>query len=674
VLPLLGFLLAAFLVFYFDIDVHKESPLLLALSNTLFVGVLPLVLAERAARSYQETGSSVFLLMGCGLLFMGTSSIIVGWTRFFFEVPNFVVTVYNISFLAAGICHLLSAYQVGAETVGQRKKHRIKLYVLLVLGGVALISVLTFWGMLPPFILPDGEPSLLRQLILASAICLFTVSGAIFGLLHRRMKIEFMYWHSLALFLIAVGLGTVFFASAVGSNLGWMGRAAQYLGGCYFIVAIVSARNRSAAAESRLGESLPHLLWPYWGAKIEEWSRALNESRQAMEKASGLHLAAEKALIRFEERHKLLLEAMPQGILSVNAEGLVLWMNSAGERIIGASGAKLLGKKFPYDQIPLWRDETSLLQESEYPSRITFETGQPVYGRVIGFSDDATAARRWIEVDTVPIIEEEGKKPDFIYLILKDITERLKTEVELKNAKMEAEAANQAKSQFLANMSHELRTPMNAIIGMSELTLMTSLTATQKTYLNFVVAGAKRLLAIINDILDLSRVESGQFDLTLVAFDLYDLLREKQEIYRAVIGNKPVAYETLIGPDVPREVIGDPLRLHQIIANLMGNAIKFTERGRITMSIEKLEEREHEVLLSFTVTDTGIGIPADKLDRLFTYFSQVDHSITYKYGGSGLGLAITKVLVNKMGGDISVCSESGEGSSFMFTVLLQLPS
>jgi two-component system, sensor histidine kinase and response regulator len=273
----------------------------------------------------------------------------------------------------------------------------------------------------------------------------------------------------------------------------------------------------------------------------------------------------------------------------------------------------------------------------------------------------------WVAATIVPFMGADGKPEQFI-AIRTDITARKYLEESLVSARDSAEAANRAKSEFLATMSHEIRTPMNGIIGMTELALDTPLNAQQHEYLEVVRSSADALLAIIDDILDFSKIEAGKLNIEQVVFDLPHLVEGLLKPFRMQAAAKNIALTYAMAPAVPSHLRGDPVRLRQILVNLIGNALKFTPAGGVSIEIGTAGRTEDAMDLCICVRDTGIGIPAEKLGHIFDAFSQADGSTARRYGGTGLGLAICRRLVALMGGVLNVESVHGSGSAFRFSV------
>ncbi len=329
-----------------------------------------------------------------------------------------------------------------------------------------------------------------------------------------------------------------------------------------------------------------------------------------------------------------------------------------------------------YDRTETTGKTPRLLKSGEMPDDVYRELWQTITSgeewQGIFHNRKKNGELYWAAASISPLKDENGTITHFVG-IQEDITAIKLFEQELRGAKEAAEAANQAKSDFLASMSHEIRTPMNAIIGMAELLLESRIDTEQRKYVETLRNAGQNLLNIINDILDVSKIEAGYLELDCTAFDIHELLDAVCDIMSVRVREKKIDLTCRIAPDVPRRLTGDAGRLRQILLNLVGNAVKFTDEGGITISVEPAGSDGGRSALKFSITDTGIGIPPEKIDRIFDKFTQADSSTTRKYGGTGLGLTISQRLVELMGGKIGVSSTPGSGSTFYFTISIDLP-
>ncbi|HEV2350209.1 MAG TPA: response regulator [Terriglobia bacterium] len=380
---------------------------------------------------------------------------------------------------------------------------------------------------------------------------------------------------------------------------------------------------------------------------------------------------AEKALRSSEERVRLLLDSTAEAIYGIDLQGDCTFANAACLRMLGYGCAEAILGKNMHELSHHTRADGSAYPKNECRIFQAFHRGEGshVESELLWRADGTCfPAEYW----SYPI--RSGARMVGAVVTFLDITERKRAESELRQAKNAAEAANRAKSEFLANMSHEIRTPMNGILGMTELALDTQLTAEQREYLEIVRSSSDSLLRLINDILDFSKIEAGKLDLDPIEFNLQDCLGDAIKPLSLMAHDKGLKLGVDISPNTPAMLVGDPTRLRQILVNLLGNAIKFTERGEVVLSVRQEGESLGRFVLHFTVKDTGIGIPEDRQKLIFDAFTQADSSTTRKYGGSGLGLTITSRLVKLMGGRVWVESEPGGTTTFHFTAQFGLVS
>ncbi|WPL14813.1 MULTISPECIES: PAS domain S-box protein [Thiorhodovibrio] len=382
--------------------------------------------------------------------------------------------------------------------------------------------------------------------------------------------------------------------------------------------------------------------------------------------------SAEQALQQSEARTSRVMNIVPSAILSVDEQGRIEQANERTEQIFGHARAALIGQP-----IELLLPER--LRAVHKRQRQGFEADRSM--RLMGVGRNLVGLHRDghefpVEVVLAPFTDGERQ---LVVVSVNDISARKAAEAVLLSAKQEAEAAaqmaaaaNRAKSEFLANMSHEIRTPMNAVMGLAQLLLDTELSTRQRDYLTKMDNASRSLLGILNDILDYSKIEAGKLDLETVEIDLDALLSGLSDLFGLAAKDKGLGLILEREPDIPPVLIGDPLRLRQVINNLLSNAIKFTSAGQVRLTLSLLGRDDETVTLQVRVTDTGIGMTPEQLDRLFQPFEQADTSTTREYGGTGLGLTILKRLVEMMGGEIAVTSVAGQGSKFDVKIRLGL--
>jgi PAS domain S-box-containing protein len=392
---------------------------------------------------------------------------------------------------------------------------------------------------------------------------------------------------------------------------------------------------------------------------------ALAEAQASEGRANAAALHARDS----EERLRAVVDTAADGIITADADGVIQSWNAAAMRIFGYSAEEMLGQNVARLAAP-----PHAMQHDDYMRRYRL-TGQ---AHIVGVGREVDARHRDGTQFPVELAVSEvaiGAARTFTGIV-RDISARKRVEAELRGAKEAAEAATRAKSQFLANMSHEIRTPMNGIIGMTGLLLDTPMSEEQREFTDTIRASADALLTIINDILDFSKIESGHLELDSHVFDLRECVEGALDLIAPRAAEKGLDLAYMIDEAAPAALVGDVTRVRQVLVNLLGNAVKFTHHGEVTVHVTASEAPEGGgaaeapplMQIEFAVSDTGIGIPAERMHRLFQSFSQVDASTTRQYGGTGLGLAISKRLAELMGGRMWVTSEAGHGSCFRFTI------
>ncbi|NLP18894.1 MAG: PAS domain-containing protein [Firmicutes bacterium] len=360
------------------------------------------------------------------------------------------------------------------------------------------------------------------------------------------------------------------------------------------------------------------------------------------------------------------LSCIGDGIIVTDPRGKVLYINASAEILTGWGGKEALNRPFA-EIFPLVNYYSGEAQENPIFKALRQEESVGLKNHTALVT--RTGRRFFVSANCSPIYNRGGTA-EGVVVVFRDIDRIKNIEEEVRRGRDAAQAASRIKSEFIANMSHEIRTPLNGLMGMLELLLKTKMTPEQRELIQMLEISANNLLHVIGGILDYSQIEAGKIKIKNIPFDLEALLDELLAIHGVLAQKKGLKLSHELSPTVPRRVMGDPDRLRQILNNLVGNAIKFTDEGQVTVSVGSGSGGGLDSPLEFRVTDTGIGIAPEKLDLLFQRFSQVDGSITRRYRGTGLGLAISKQLAELMGGTIAVQSEVGRGSTFILRVNL----
>ena len=368
-------------------------------------------------------------------------------------------------------------------------------------------------------------------------------------------------------------------------------------------------------------------------------------------------------LRRREEKYRGIIENMSLGLVEVDIAGHILYVNRSFCVVTGYDEGELVGREwapffFTGSDLTLVTTKDAHIREQgvseSYEISITTKAGEV----------------RWLLVGCAPFYDDHQQLTGSIGITL-DVTPQKLLEANLREAKGLAEISSRAKQDFLANMSHEIRTPMNAIVGMSQLLAKTALNGTQASYLHGITASADNLLVIINDILDMSKIDAGHLAIEHIGFSASDVCRQIEKNFRSTAEEKGLSFNTYLDPALPVVLLGDPYRITQILLNLAGNSVKFTERGTVSVNCVLLASpTAGEALVEFTVQDSGVGINADYLAQVFDDFSQEDSSVTRKFGGTGLGLGISKKLVALLGGELRIESEKNRGTTSRFVLCL----
>ena len=551
------------------------------------------------------------------------------------------------------VAAILAAYWLSPLTwAGRSSQTHLHVWAAWLLGGTITLFPVCLAAVRP------GQAST-RYTVAAGQMLM---SGLLIHLLGGRIETHFHVFGSLA-FLAFYRDWTVFIPATV------LVAADHYVRGIYWPESVYGVLSASS------WRWLEHAAWVLFedAFLINSCLQSLREMRDIALQRAELEVANERTeetvvvrtaeLRASEERFRSLCTTSPIGIFETDGHGHTTYLNARWSEIAGLAPEAALGHEWHQAIHPDDREAIA----AEWP--VAAREGREVARELRLMTPEGEV--RWVSVRTKAVISGDGGVTAHVGTI-EDVSVRKLAEVELAQARDRALDAARLKSEFLANMSHELRTPMNAIIGMTEMALDTDLDPEQRDYLETAKLASRALLTLLNDILDVAKIEAGRLSLESTPYSLRDSLSDMLRTLAVRAHQKGLELACDVAPDVPDVTVGDPGRLRQVIINLVGNAIKFTERGEVVVRVRTESATDREVVLHFAVIDTGIGIPADKQTLIFAPFVQGDGSMSRQYGGTGLGLTIALQLVEMMGGRMWLASEVGRGSTFHFTVRLGL--